>query len=63
MKDRSIYLMSAVASKERIVALSLEIEDKEKVIAILERKVEVGRAQLNDLDEACSQKYQRRLQV
>lgn len=55
--------MSAVASKERIVALSLEIEDKEKVIAILERKVEVGRAQLNDLDEACSQKYQRRLQV
>lgn len=53
----------AAASKEKIVALSLDIEDKEKVIQLLERKVDAARARLSDLDDAVSQQYQRIIQV
>lgn len=55
--------MSSVVSKEKIVALTLDIEDKEKVIVLLERKVELARSQLNDLDDNVSQRFQRVTQV
>lgn len=55
--------MSSVMSKEKIVALTLDIEDKEKVIVLLERKVELARSQLNDLDDNVSQRFQRVTQV
>lgn len=53
----------SVVNKEKIVALSLDIEDKEKVIALLSRKLELARSQLTDIDDSVSQKYQRLTQV
>ncbi len=55
--------MTSVVSKEKIMALSLDIEDKEKVIILLERKVESARSQLSDLDDLVSQRFQRITQV
>jgi hypothetical protein len=48
--------------KEKIIAINVEIEDKDKVIVLLERKLELARASLSDIDEIINAQYQRQIQ-
>lgn len=49
--------------RERLVASNLEIEERNEVIVLLERKLELTKQQLSEVDENVAVDYQRQLRV
>jgi hypothetical protein len=56
--------VSSVANiKEQLIALKIEIEDKDKVIRLLERKAEIARQDSARSDEKVVEQYKSKLEV
>jgi predicted nucleic acid-binding Zn-ribbon protein len=49
--------------KEQIVTLNVDLEDKEKTLELLEKKLKVAREEVKSCEERIHDKYQQILQV
>jgi hypothetical protein len=49
--------------REQLITLSIEIDDKEKLGKILERKIENERQNLNNLELTVKEEFQSKLEV